>query len=240
MKLIAHRGEHTNAPENSMQAFQIAADTALFGIEFDVRLTADHVPVVFHHMQFSSPQRSGFIADYTYADLKQTQMTCPTTGQTYFIPGLQEVLSAFAHKLYLEIHVQSVSPETITEIAAVLGDHRDAWHHMELTSYEPAILLGLQQACPDIASDLLFKYPESWMTPETALRLIVEKGRLAKARGVHLFSEQITPEAIAFIHAYGLEAHCGLVDDVATFQRMQSLGVLQLCSNDVPLLLKAL
>jgi glycerophosphoryl diester phosphodiesterase len=239
MRVIAHRGEHANAPENSMQAFQNAADMALFGIELDVHLTADHVPIVFHHMQFRSQERSGFIADYTYADLKHMVLTCPTTQQSYFMPSLQDVLTSFANKLYLEMHVQSVSPETITEVAAVLSGYRDAWHHMELTSYEPAILLGFKDACPDIATDLLFK-PESWMTPETALRLIVEKGRLAKARGVHLFSEQITPEAIAFIRPYGLDIHCGVVDDVATFQRMQALGILQLLSNDVPLLLKPL
>lgn len=240
MRVIAHRGEHTHAPENSMQAFQIAADTALFGIEFDVHLTADHVPIVFHNMRLSNQQRSGFIADYTYADLKDMEFTCPTTQQTYFLPSLQDVLSAFANTLYLDIHVQSASPETITQVAAVLEDYRDAWHHMELTSYEPAILLGFQQHCPDIATDLLFNQPESWMTPEIALRLIVEKGRLARARGVHLFPEQITPEAIAFIHSYGLEIHCGVVDDVATFQHVKALGIPQLLSNDVPLLLKTL
>ena len=239
MRVIAHRGDHTNAPENSMQAFQAAADAGMFGIEFDIRLTADHVPVVFHHMLFSSQQKSGFIADSTYADLKQIALTCPTTQQRYFIPRLEDVLACFANTLYLEMHVVSNSPETITEVAAVLARYRNAWHHMELTSYEPAILLGLQQVCPDIATDVLFKHPESWMTPEIALRLIVEKGRLARARGVHLFAEQITPEAIAFIHSHGLDVHCGIVDDVATFQHVQAMGISQLLSNNVPLLLNA-
>ena len=46
----AHRGLHdneTDAPENSMAAFRKAVDTG-YGIELDVQLTKDRIPVVFH------------------------------------------------------------------------------------------------------------------------------------------------------------------------------------------------
>ena len=45
--LYAHRGLHDNesqAPENSMAAFQKAVDAG-FGIELDVQLTKDRIPV---------------------------------------------------------------------------------------------------------------------------------------------------------------------------------------------------
>ena len=48
--LYAHRGLHDNAsdaPENSMRAFQKAVDAG-YGVELDIQLTKDHVPVVFH------------------------------------------------------------------------------------------------------------------------------------------------------------------------------------------------
>lgn len=48
--LYAHRGLHDNAteaPENSMAAFRKAADAG-FGIELDIQLTKDKIPVVFH------------------------------------------------------------------------------------------------------------------------------------------------------------------------------------------------
>lgn len=48
--LYAHRGLHDNAteaPENSMAAFRKAVDAG-FGIELDIQLTKDRIPVVFH------------------------------------------------------------------------------------------------------------------------------------------------------------------------------------------------
>ena len=46
--IIAHRGASAFAPENTFAAFQKAIDDGADGIEFDVRLAKDGVPVVFH------------------------------------------------------------------------------------------------------------------------------------------------------------------------------------------------
>jgi len=48
MRTIAHRGCGLDAPENSLIAFQMCAEKGQMFIEFDVRLTKDGVPVVFH------------------------------------------------------------------------------------------------------------------------------------------------------------------------------------------------
>ena len=46
--IIAHRGDVTNAPENTISAFRKALDLGADGIELDVRLTKDEKLVVFH------------------------------------------------------------------------------------------------------------------------------------------------------------------------------------------------
>ncbi|HIM37525.1 MAG TPA: hypothetical protein EYM38_05795 [Dehalococcoidia bacterium] len=46
--VIAHRGDVTNAPENTISAFRAALDIGADGIELDVRLTKDEKLVVFH------------------------------------------------------------------------------------------------------------------------------------------------------------------------------------------------
>ncbi|MFW5958267.1 MAG: glycerophosphodiester phosphodiesterase, partial [Desulfosalsimonas sp.] len=46
--IIAHRGAMAEAPENSQAAFDLAFFYDVHGIEFDVQMTADGVPVVFH------------------------------------------------------------------------------------------------------------------------------------------------------------------------------------------------
>ena len=46
--IIAHRGDRTNAPENTISAFKKAYDIGADGIELDVRLTRDAKLVVLH------------------------------------------------------------------------------------------------------------------------------------------------------------------------------------------------
>lgn len=46
--IVAHRGSSAAAPENTLAAFQRAIEDGAEGIEFDVRLSKDGIPVVFH------------------------------------------------------------------------------------------------------------------------------------------------------------------------------------------------
>jgi glycerophosphoryl diester phosphodiesterase len=47
-KIIAHRGASALAPENTLASFRKAIEAGADGIEFDVRLSKDGVPVVIH------------------------------------------------------------------------------------------------------------------------------------------------------------------------------------------------
>lgn len=47
-KLVGHRGAAALAPENTLAGFRAAAAAGVTGVEFDVRLSADGVPVVIH------------------------------------------------------------------------------------------------------------------------------------------------------------------------------------------------
>jgi glycerophosphoryl diester phosphodiesterase len=47
-EIIAHRGNAAEFPENTLQALESAVELGLKHVEFDVQLTADNVPVVFH------------------------------------------------------------------------------------------------------------------------------------------------------------------------------------------------
>ncbi|MFV0389464.1 MAG: glycerophosphodiester phosphodiesterase [Pyrinomonadaceae bacterium] len=46
--IVAHRGASGDAPENTIAAFRLAREVGAEGIEFDVRISADKVPFVFH------------------------------------------------------------------------------------------------------------------------------------------------------------------------------------------------
>lgn len=51
--LIAHRGARREAPENTLPAFQRALELKADGIELDVMLTSDKVPIVTHNDDLS-------------------------------------------------------------------------------------------------------------------------------------------------------------------------------------------
>jgi len=47
-KVIAHRGNAAEYPENTLEALASAVALGVAGVELDVQMTADHVPVVLH------------------------------------------------------------------------------------------------------------------------------------------------------------------------------------------------
>lgn len=87
----AHRGLHDNgsdAPENSIAAFRKAVEAG-FGIELDVQLTGDHIPVVFHDYTLERMcGKPGKVRDYTYEELRQFPIGCSEER----IPKFDDVL----------------------------------------------------------------------------------------------------------------------------------------------------
>ena len=232
MKIIAHRGDATVALENTMEAFEAAVQAGADGFEFDVRLTADHVPVVYHHMMLDTDTENGFVVDYTFAQIQQLRRT--VDGVSYKIPSLDDVLDTFCGKTYLEIHVQDYKPETVREIGKRLQPYRQYWDMCEVTSYDSAILLGFQDICAGLTRDFLFR-ADAWMTDEMAIRLMLEKATLGNASNVHLFAREVTPEVVERFQNAGFGVHTGVVDSLSERDAIQSAGVDRFSAGNIHL-----
>ncbi len=89
--LYAHRGLHDNAseaPENSLAAFRKAVEAG-FGMELDIQLSKDKVPVVFHDFTLKRVcGAEGKVRDYTLQELKEFRLY----ESEEQIPTLAEVL----------------------------------------------------------------------------------------------------------------------------------------------------
>lgn len=69
-RLVAHRGYSLRYPENSLIAIQAALDAHTLYVEFDVQLSIDKVPVLYHDRDMQRlSQQPGAIHDYTLAEL---------------------------------------------------------------------------------------------------------------------------------------------------------------------------
>ena len=107
--LIAHRGAMAEAPENTAAAFERALAFPIDGIEFDVQLTRDGVPVVFHDGDLNRiTGEKGAVSDYSLAELKTFDygrwFSEAFVGTT--IPTLEEVLEHYAHRTALLIELK--------------------------------------------------------------------------------------------------------------------------------------
>lgn len=70
-KIFAHRGASQFAPENTMPAFQLAYELGAEGIETDVHLTKDLVPVLIHDEHLKRTTNGyGYVKDYTFNELQ--------------------------------------------------------------------------------------------------------------------------------------------------------------------------
>lgn len=69
---IAHRGAAGEAPENTLAAFELAARQGADGIELDVHLTADGVPVIMHDARLDrTTSGTGRVGGETLASLRR-------------------------------------------------------------------------------------------------------------------------------------------------------------------------
>lgn len=84
VEIIGHRGASRNmdflpVSENSLAMMKMAAPLGATGVEIDVRMTKDHVPVVFHDRFLSvhtinGPLYNGWLSNYTLAELKKMKL----------------------------------------------------------------------------------------------------------------------------------------------------------------------
>ncbi|MEG1877985.1 MAG: glycerophosphodiester phosphodiesterase [Lachnospiraceae bacterium] len=94
-KIWAHRGASGYAPENTLEAFQKAADMKADGVELDVQMTRDGYLVVIHDETIDRvSDGSGCVKDFTLAELKQFNFNkTHMEYETVRIPTFEEVLN---------------------------------------------------------------------------------------------------------------------------------------------------
>ena len=146
--LYAHRGLHDNesdAPENSINAFQKAVDAG-FGIELDIQLTKDDIPVVFHDYTLERIcGTEGNVRDYTYEELLQFQLC--NSGE--HIPKFEEVLELVDGKvpLIVELKVEW----TDTSLCPIVGELLNAYGGLYcIESFNPLAVWWFRKNCPEV------------------------------------------------------------------------------------------
>lgn len=132
---FAHRGAKAYAPENTLEAFTLALRLGANGLESDVWLTADGVPVLDHDGVVKGRLRSRPISAFNRIDLPS------------HIPTLDELLGVTPVTVPLSLDVKD--PDAFAVIVEVHRRHRDgAGHLLYLCHPDLELLRGQVRLAP--------------------------------------------------------------------------------------------
>lgn len=158
----AHRGLFDNtiqAPENSLPAFRKAVEAG-YGIELDIQLTKDDIPVVFHDASLKRVCGvEGKIWDYTWEELQKLKLYQSEEK----IPTLAQVLQVVDGKvpLIIEYKMDRVTVKVCELAEQLLKNYKGAYC---IESFHPFAVLWYRKHRPDVVrgqlSEDFLKEPE--------------------------------------------------------------------------------
>ena len=153
--VIAHRGASGIAPENTVEAFQLALQCGADGIELDVRLTSDGVPVAMHDRKVDRTT-SGVGAIGTLPLSEVRQLDAGTWFAPEFrgakVPTLDEVFEALPGSLLINVELKVRGPGSYrlaSRVVETIQRHNRTASTL-IASFNPTALWTARCLAPDI------------------------------------------------------------------------------------------
>ena len=115
-RVIGHRGASEDRPGNTMAAFEEALQQGAEGIEFDVQLSSDGVPVIYHDCKLGKAGAGG--RRVPELDLDEL-LALDVKGER--IPLLECVLDRYAERMQLFVELKACEPASERERELVLA-----------------------------------------------------------------------------------------------------------------------
>lgn len=229
---IAHRGASAVAPPNTLAAFRMAAQLGADGIECDVHLSADGIPVVIHDFTVdATTDGSGRVRDMTVAELKRldagVSFSPAFAGER--IPTLEEVLEAVGDRLLLNIELKTTAltdyglERAVVSLIERYGPAQEG--RVLLSSFNPFSLRRVKRLAPHIpvgllyAPDLPLPLRHTWLAP-----LVPHEAR-------HPQHGMVDASYMSWARKRGYWVHTWTVDEIAEMRRLLALGVEAIITN---------
>ena len=221
--VIAHRGASAEKPENSLAAFRRALALKVDGIELDVQVTADGVPVVFHDAHLRRlTGRPGRVTNHTWRNLKKLRV-----AGTEPIPRLADVLSLVRGRALVQIELKR-GATVIPVVRAIRRARAERW--VILASFEAKLVREAGKLAPAIPRMLISE-------GRGGVKRLLRQMAAAGASGLSLHYKAVRNRAtVQALHAGGAILWCWTVNDGATARRLAGWGVDALLGDNPDLL----
>ena len=228
-KIVAHRGywRTDGSAQNSITSLQKAAAVGCYGSEFDVWLTADGVPVVFHDATIDGIR----IEDTTFATLMNHRLQ---NGE--FIPTLQQYLTEGSKiegcQLILEIkgHRNEVRDKRIADMCVELVRTLGLEKKTEYISFSKVVCQRLHEISPESKV--------AYLNGELAPAQIKEMGLTGIDYNEKVFVKH--PEWLQEAKQLGLEVNVWTVDGEENLRHHVNLEGVDLITTNDPEILKGI
>ncbi|MCA1579496.1 MAG: glycerophosphodiester phosphodiesterase [Acidobacteria bacterium] len=216
--IIGHRGASAVAPENTLTAFKSAVLAGADGIEFDVRLSGDDVPVIIHDdTLYRTHRMRQSVADLSAAELGDLG-----------VPSLRELFELMrGNELLLCLEMKGSSAELAERCCGLVREFSFA----ERTIVECFDLNVLKLV--DLKTAALFE-PRIY-----ADKYIVERALEVGASVLALHHRSAQAPLVERAKLAGLRVVVWTVDDPAWIARARSLGIDALITNDPAKMIEA-
>lgn len=144
LQVLAHRGLTSKHLENTKEALVAALEEGADGIEFDVQLSLDQEPMVFHdHSVFRLCGIKKNIDDMKSAELSKIIQRAPQYEKRYHISTLRELLASFPVGKIINIELKETTalhgPLGIKHILKLIEPYKKK-QTIIISSFDPDIL----------------------------------------------------------------------------------------------------
>lgn len=242
--IIAHRGDSAHAPENTLAAFAMAIEKGAEGIEFDVQLSRDGVPVVIHdHNMIRTGNFNERVANLTATQLGEIDVgswfnrKAPDRARPEFsyefVPTLRqalELLENFDGPIYIELKIEnSETSELAAAVSDVIGGTQ-LFSQIIVKSFRLGAIPIVRGYLPEVQTGALFA-PEIMNYLRRREHMIV----LAKEFGAQRLSVHhslLTPKLSRLAADAEMPLIVWTVDEPGWLMRRDHLQIHSLISND--------
>jgi glycerophosphoryl diester phosphodiesterase len=235
--VIAHRGASAYAPENTLAAFQRAADQDADAIELDVDLTRDGHVIVLHDATLDrTTDGHGRVADLTLEEIRRADAglwkSAEFKGER--VPLLAEVFEAVGQRLLINVETKDMSLLGVgleAQVVALIQKH-NLIDRVLISSFNPLALRRIKRfdkrlACGLlVAPDLPFFLRDAWLAP-----------LIPHLDARHPQHAQISRAAVDRWHAHGLFVNAWTANQASTIRALIKAGVDGIIGDD-PILIQ--
>ncbi|HEV7700615.1 MAG TPA: glycerophosphodiester phosphodiesterase family protein [Pyrinomonadaceae bacterium] len=245
VKIIAHRGASAHAPENTLTAFRMGIEAGAHGVEFDVRLAKDGVPVVIHDRTLKRlAGRAEAVADLTSVELADVDVGSwfnrrhPKRARPEFtalgVRTLSEVLDLHASAngvIHIELKLDR-KKEVTPLVAAVCDAIKDLvlLPRVVISSFKLAAITEAKFVLPALTTSALFA--PSIMNVLKRRRHLIAVARAFQADGLSPHRSLVTPKLARLAAEMGMPVTIWTADHPKWLGRCRKLGIGALMTND--------